>query len=51
MSEEEKKTILGDLFEKLSKAQSTTQHQSVLDHTEKSNYYTYTTNPYILMKD
>ncbi len=36
MTEEEKKTILGDLYEKLNKAQTAAQHQAVLDHTEKS---------------
>lgn len=36
MSEEEKKTQLGDLYEKLNKAQQANHHQSVLDHTEKS---------------
>lgn len=37
MTEEEQKTLLGDLYEKLDKAQTANQHQSVLDHTEKSN--------------
>lgn len=37
MTEEEKKTILGDLYEKLSKAQQTNSHQAVIDHTDKSN--------------
>ena len=36
MTEEERKTILGDLYEKLSKAQQASQHQAVLDHTDKS---------------
>ena len=36
MTEEEKKPILGDLYEKLNKAQTAGQHQAVLDHTEKS---------------
>lgn len=36
MSEEERKTLLGDLYEKLNKAQTANQHQTVLDHTEKS---------------
>ena len=39
MTEEEKKTLLGDLYEKLSKAQQQNQHQSVLDHTEKSKSF------------
>jgi hypothetical protein len=38
MSEEDKKNLLGDLYEKLSKAQQAGQHQSVLDHTEKGNF-------------
>jgi len=37
MTEEEKKTILGDLYEKLSKAQQAAHHQAVLEHTDKSN--------------
>jgi hypothetical protein len=37
MTEEEKKVSLGDLYEKLNKAQQAKQHQAVLDHTEKSN--------------
>jgi hypothetical protein len=36
MSEEEKKTILGDLYEKLGKSQQAGHHQAILDHTEKS---------------
>ena len=36
MTEEEKKTILGDLYEKLNKSQQAAQHQAVLDHTDKS---------------
>jgi hypothetical protein len=36
MTEEEKKTIIGDLYEKLNKAQSASHHQGVLDQTEKS---------------
>lgn len=40
MTEEEKKTILGDLYEKLSKAQQTNSHQAVIDHTDKSNTFT-----------
>lgn len=36
LSEEEKKNILGDLYEKLQKSQQAGQHQSVLDHTDKS---------------
>lgn len=36
MTEEEKRTILGDLYEKLNKAQQAQQHQAVLDHTDKS---------------
>ncbi|CDW76997.1 signal recognition particle 72 kda protein [Stylonychia lemnae] len=35
MTEEEKKTVLGDLYEKLNKATKTGQHQTVLDHTDK----------------
>lgn len=35
MTEEDKKTLLGDLYEKLNKAQQAMQHQSVLDHSEK----------------
>ncbi|TNV87198.1 hypothetical protein FGO68_gene10856 [Halteria grandinella] len=35
LSEEEKKNILGDLYEKLQKSQQSGQHQSVLDHTDK----------------
>lgn len=38
MTEEEKKTILGDLYEKLGKASQANHHQSVLDHTDKSKY-------------
>ena len=36
MTEEEKKTTLGDLYEKLSKSSLASQHQAILDHTEKS---------------
>jgi hypothetical protein len=39
MIEEEKKVIIGDLYEKLNKAQQGLQHQSVLDHTDKSKYH------------
>ena len=39
MTEEEKKVIIGDLYEKLNKAQQGLQHQSVLDHTDKSKYH------------
>ena len=35
MTEEDKKTLLGDLYEKLNKAQQGAHHQSVLDHSEK----------------
>jgi hypothetical protein len=36
MTEEEKKVVIGDLYEKLNKAQQANQHQSVLEHTDKS---------------
>jgi hypothetical protein len=36
MTEEEKKVAIGDLYEKINKAQQAAQHQSVLEHTEKS---------------
>lgn len=36
MTEEENKNVLGDLYEKLDKAIKANQHQTVLDHTEKS---------------
>lgn len=41
MTEEESKTIIGDLYEKLNKDQQANQHAAVLDHTEKSTktYY------------
>ena len=35
MTEEDKKTLLGALYETLNKAQQSLQHQSVLDHSEK----------------
>ena len=38
MTEEDKKTLLGDLYEKLNKAQNSSQHQSVLEHTDKSTH-------------
>ena len=38
MTEEDKKALLGDLYEKVSKAQTALHHQSVLDHTEKGNF-------------
>lgn len=41
MTEEEKKTILGDLYEKLSKAQQQNSHQAVIDHTDKSKTRTF----------
>jgi hypothetical protein len=43
MTEEEKKTLLADLYEKLNKAQQSGQHQSVLDHTDKSTHYSLNT--------
>jgi hypothetical protein len=50
MTEEEKKVAIGDLYEKINKAQQAAQHQSVLEHTEKSKIYYYqplkTTHPY-----
>ena len=36
MTEEEKKTLLGDLYEKVNKSAQAQQHQAILDHTEKS---------------
>ena len=39
MTEEEKKLAVGDLYEKLNKAQTSSQHQSVLEHTDKRNQY------------
>jgi hypothetical protein len=36
MTEEEKKVAIGDLYEKINKAQQAAQHQSVLEHTDKS---------------
>lgn len=38
MTEEEKKTLIGDLYEKLNKAQHANHHQAVLDHTDKSKH-------------
>ena len=39
MTEEEKKVAIGDLYEKINKAQQAAQHQSVLEHTDKSKKY------------
>lgn len=38
MTEEEKKVAIGDLYEKINKAQQAAQHQSVLEHTDKSKH-------------
>jgi hypothetical protein len=50
MTEEEKKVAIGDLYEKINKAQQAAQHQSVLEHTEKSknslNLLLKSTHPY-----
>ncbi len=46
MTEEEKKTIIGDLYEKLNKSQQAAQHQSVLDHTDKSNRLAHNTHTF-----
>ena len=36
MTEEEKKIVLGDFYDKLHKAQQANQHQVVVEHTDKS---------------